>query len=177
MKICHTSHLDDMLLGLSVKYDKHQQPCLHGLITGDARQQSYCPVTIYTKIPPPCKIVVPTVNRYIETSDTFYHYSCPHADPVVCRLATGNYTIDVEPHCVFDTSFWNSHGLPVLQFCRNITIDPPKFIDLSWLDLTQFPIKKHQAVHLLNKALFCVLSNYLAVGQLIPTCKVITTTD
>lgn len=97
-----------------VKYDKRQQPCLHGLIAQDKEQLTQCPVTLFTKRPPPQEIIVATINRYIvETTNVTYHYRCPHTTPRVGKLMEGEYVIDVEPRCVLDTAYWNLHGLPL----------------------------------------------------------------
>lgn len=88
-----------------VKYDKRPQPCLHRLVTQDRDQLRQCPVTLFVHRPPPTKIVTARVNRYIvETRNASYHYRCPHETPQVGRLIEGEYIIEVEPRCYFDTT-------------------------------------------------------------------------
>ena len=117
-----------------VVYAKNQQPCLHGLISGDHTQQVTCPVT-YTKEPAVAHPVsTHLLNRYIlRTDPTLYHYRCSGRNPFTSDLAAGTYIITLEPECDLDAGAWILHGIKTLQTTLNITIPLPQPIDLSHL--------------------------------------------
>lgn len=119
-----------------VIYSKSQQPCLHGLISGDIEQQKLCPIT-YTKEPEPAHPITTTVkNRYILRTDAvLYHYRCNGQRPLSKRLESGTYVITVEENCNMDAGLWLLKGLSNRIFTVNVSLPEPKPIDLSHLNL------------------------------------------
>ena len=119
-----------------VIYDKTHQPCLHGLINHDPQQQAECPLTYYSKPPPPGDITTATLNRYLVTTEkTLYHYRCPRETPIVGRLIAGHYLIDVEPYCIVDSGQWMIRGLPTFVTNYSTEVILPQPIPLDWFIL------------------------------------------
>lgn len=115
-----------------VVYPKNQQKCLHGLITGDPRQQEYCSIT-YKKAPEPAHPVSTNIlNRYVlRTDPVLYHYRCEGRRSLTRKLEAGTYIINVEPGCIMDAGHWTLLGLPERTFFINITFPAPEPVDLS----------------------------------------------
>ena len=80
-----------------VVYDARTQPCLHGLITHDPKQQEQCPITVTSDQQIPAPVQTTQVNKYVvATEDVTYHYRCTRKNPQVGRLSKGIYVIAIE---------------------------------------------------------------------------------
>jgi len=129
-----------------VVYAKDQQPCLHGLISGDVTQQELCPVT-YTKTPDPAHPISTNIlNRYVlRTDPTLYHYRCKGKSPFTSKLEQGTYIVALQAGCDMDAGLWLLKGLEERSFAVNVTIPPPQPVNLSGFDLNNYsqwpPIK------------------------------------
>ena len=120
---------DPIVCEAGVIYDKLQQPCLHGMITGDLDQLRQCPITLSKTAGPAHRIRASVRNRYVvSTPDVDYHYRCAGSSPMQGHLAYGAYIIDIGPTCNFDASIWSLRGIPEDVFYYNVTLVKPDVI-------------------------------------------------
>lgn len=126
-----------------VVFSKNQQLCLHGLISGDIRQQKECPI-IYTAHPdPPHPILTKTKNRYVlRTDTTTYHYRCSENRPKTGPIEAGVYVITIDPECELDAGTWLLHGISTYVEHFNISVTPPEPIDLPYFNVSNVPMDK-----------------------------------
>ena len=112
-----------------VIYDKSQQPCLHGMITGDINQLRQCPITFSKTAGPAHRVYSPIRNRFVvRTPEVDYHYRCAGSPPRRGHLTVGTYIIDVGPKCNFDALIWSLRGVSEDVFYYNVTLAEPKVI-------------------------------------------------
>jgi len=120
---------DPIVCEAGVMYDKSQQPCLHGMLTGDLDQLRTCPITLSKTAGPAHRVQASNRNRFVvSTTAVEYHYRCAGSPPMQGSLAFGTYIIDVGPDCNFDASIWSLRGVPEDVIYYNVTLVQPKVI-------------------------------------------------
>ena len=109
-----------------VVYDAHTQPCLHGLITHDSKQQEQCPITVTSDSRIPVPVQTGQINRYVVATEAVtYHYRCNRETPKAGHLPEGIFVISIDGECDFDTPKWQLRGKPVRKIFRKKQIPPP----------------------------------------------------
>jgi hypothetical protein len=113
-------------------YSKGQQPCLHGLITGQFESQKACPIT-YVDLPSLTSHDVRAVgsNRYlVRTVQVDYECRCDGKDSSSGTMKAGLYSIDIGDRCFLDATIWSIQGLPTFTRTENSSTAAPKILPL-----------------------------------------------
>ena len=84
-------------------------PCLNGLLAGDAAQQSFCSATYQPTNPH--GIAEIGENRYVTyTPEATYNLTCDGDAPVYGEITKGLHIIRIHWTCIMETELWTIHG-------------------------------------------------------------------
>ena len=131
-----------------VEFPASTQPCLHGLINGDATLQAQCPLTIYRDHPLPIPGRLPKENQFaVATPTTTYRYLCPNSRPKTGQLESGVYLVTIDSGCNLDANLWRLSGEVHRTYYATMPASEPRPVNVTInIPTTELVLPKHLSV-------------------------------